>query len=320
MRRELPIISGPTATIDVLRWPVVGRVAALAPRADSRCNFRCSSCRRGRRPARPLRSGPRAGNLATVLDLGALSRAAGRRAAGRGQLLLRRLSVRARARLGPAPSRADALVAEAPARQVDRDRALRRRCCSPTSSSICGRCRGARRIWCSPISSPRWRSTLVFKGASFCKHLCPIGQFNFVASTVSPLELQIREPATCQRAAPRTALPAARSPSAPQRHRSAGLRAGAVSARQGRQHRLHVLPRLRAGVPARQHRARDTDAGGRARRSAPALGDRPALQRDPTSRVLAVLFVFGALLNAFAMTAPVHEVEQWLAASAGHDL
>ncbi len=38
----------------------------------------------------------------------------------------------------------------------------------------------------------------VFKGATFCKHLCPIGQFNFVASTMSPLELRIREPATCQ--------------------------------------------------------------------------------------------------------------------------
>jgi polyferredoxin len=38
---------------------------------------------------------------------------------------------------------------------------------------------------------------LVFKGATFCKHLCPVGQFNFVASTVSPLGLRVREPATC---------------------------------------------------------------------------------------------------------------------------
>ena len=37
---------------------------------------------------------------------------------------------------------------------------------------------------------------LVFKGASFCKHLCPVGQFNFVASTMSPLELEIRERST----------------------------------------------------------------------------------------------------------------------------
>ena len=39
---------------------------------------------------------------------------------------------------------------------------------------------------------------LVFTGATFCKYLCPIGQFNFVASTVSPLEVQVRQPETCR--------------------------------------------------------------------------------------------------------------------------
>jgi polyferredoxin len=38
----------------------------------------------------------------------------------------------------------------------------------------------------------------IFKGASFCKHLCPIGQFNFVASTMSPTELRIIERETCR--------------------------------------------------------------------------------------------------------------------------
>jgi cytochrome c oxidase assembly factor CtaG len=36
-----------------------------------------------------------------------------------------------------------------------------------------------------------------FGGASFCKHVCPIGQFNFVQSLVSPLEVSVREPAVC---------------------------------------------------------------------------------------------------------------------------
>ena len=31
----------------------------------------------------------------------------------------------------------------------------------------------------------------VFKHATFCKYICPIGQFNFLASTVSPLELSL---------------------------------------------------------------------------------------------------------------------------------
>ena len=36
-----------------------------------------------------------------------------------------------------------------------------------------------------------------FRGASFCKHVCPIGQFNFMHATVSPLEVGVREPETC---------------------------------------------------------------------------------------------------------------------------
>jgi cytochrome c oxidase assembly factor CtaG len=38
----------------------------------------------------------------------------------------------------------------------------------------------------------------LFRGAAFCKYLCPIGQFNFVQSLVSPLEVQARDPAVCE--------------------------------------------------------------------------------------------------------------------------
>jgi cytochrome c oxidase assembly factor CtaG len=37
----------------------------------------------------------------------------------------------------------------------------------------------------------------VFRHASFCKFVCPIGQFNFVASLVSPTEVRVRDPAVC---------------------------------------------------------------------------------------------------------------------------
>jgi hypothetical protein len=36
-----------------------------------------------------------------------------------------------------------------------------------------------------------------FRGASFCKYVCPIGQFNFVQSLISPLEVRVREPVIC---------------------------------------------------------------------------------------------------------------------------
>jgi cytochrome c oxidase assembly factor CtaG/ferredoxin len=37
----------------------------------------------------------------------------------------------------------------------------------------------------------------VFRGAGFCKYVCPIGQFNFVSSLVSPLDIGIRSRETC---------------------------------------------------------------------------------------------------------------------------
>ncbi|MEX1119781.1 MAG: cytochrome c oxidase assembly protein, partial [Terrimicrobiaceae bacterium] len=36
-----------------------------------------------------------------------------------------------------------------------------------------------------------------FRGASFCQFVCPIGQFHFVQSLVSPFEIKVREPDAC---------------------------------------------------------------------------------------------------------------------------
>ncbi|QDU47271.1 Putative electron transport protein YccM [Symmachiella dynata] len=37
-----------------------------------------------------------------------------------------------------------------------------------------------------------------FRGAAFCKYVCPIGQFNFVQSLVSPLEVRVRDTSVCE--------------------------------------------------------------------------------------------------------------------------
>lgn len=37
----------------------------------------------------------------------------------------------------------------------------------------------------------------VFRGAAFCKHVCPVGQFNFLHSTLSPFEVKVRDPGRC---------------------------------------------------------------------------------------------------------------------------
>jgi cytochrome c oxidase assembly factor CtaG len=36
-----------------------------------------------------------------------------------------------------------------------------------------------------------------FSGASFCKYVCPIGQFNFVQSLISPVEIKVRDSVVC---------------------------------------------------------------------------------------------------------------------------
>ncbi len=38
----------------------------------------------------------------------------------------------------------------------------------------------------------------IFQGAAFCKHVCPLGQFNFFGSLCSPLEIKVREPDVCE--------------------------------------------------------------------------------------------------------------------------
>ncbi|QQY08229.1 MAG: cytochrome c oxidase assembly protein [Candidatus Xiphinematobacter sp.] len=38
---------------------------------------------------------------------------------------------------------------------------------------------------------------VLFKNAAFCKYVCPIGQFHFVQSLNSPLQVQVREPSAC---------------------------------------------------------------------------------------------------------------------------
>jgi cytochrome c oxidase assembly factor CtaG len=38
-----------------------------------------------------------------------------------------------------------------------------------------------------------------FRSAAFCKHACPVGQFNFVNALMSPLEVRVRDPKVCDR-------------------------------------------------------------------------------------------------------------------------
>src|SRR5262249_4271340 len=55
----------------------------------------------------------------------------------------------------------------------------------------------------------------IFKHATFCKFVCPIGQFNFVASTASPLEVRVREQQVCTRCETKDCIRGERAVEAP---------------------------------------------------------------------------------------------------------
>ena len=153
-----------------------------------------------------------------------------------------------------------------------------------------------------------------FKGATFCKHLCPIGQFNFIASTVSPLELHIRERATCQACTTSDCIAGRRLPQAPQVVVQRGCELGLfLPGKVGNidctfcLDCVHACPHDNIALAARLPALELADA--RRRSGIGRLTARPDLA------LLAVLFVFGALINAFAMIGPVHQLEEWLSAT-----
>ncbi len=182
-------------------------------------------------------------------------------------------------------------------------------------------------------ASPRWTAWLIvaymagalvvdslFRGASFCKYLCPLGQFNFCSSLLSPQEVTVRSLETCARCPTKDCIKGSRPAPGLQ---GTGTAAGGNRPMPGCQLWLYqpakfgnmdctfcldcaracpydnvtLAPRV-PGAELWQDRRRS--GIGR-------FSERADLA------ALAVVFTFGALLNAFAMVSPVYAVEDWLA-------
>ena len=158
----------------------------------------------------------------------------------------------------------------------------------------------------------------VFKGASFCKHLCPIGQFNFGASTMSPTELRIVDRETCRTCRTsdcikgRPASDPAKAGQYVQRGCELGLflpmKVGNLDCTMCLDC-VHACPHDNIALVTRTPGAELLERG---RRSG--IG---RLSQRADLAVLAVVFTFAALVSAFAMTGPAYAVEQRLAAMIG---
>ena len=157
---------------------------------------------------------------------------------------------------------------------------------------------------------------LLFRGASFCKHVCPIGQFNFIASAVSPTELQVRDVSTCQSCRTFDCIKGRRSAVAPATIARRGCELGLfLPAKVGNMDCtlcldcVHACPHDNVALTTR----------------VPALELLDTRRRSGIGRwidradiaALAVVFTFAALLNAFAMTSAASRLEARLAAWSG---
>src|SRR6185295_10667992 len=143
----------------------------------------------------------------------------------------------------------------------------------------------------------------LFKGASFCKYVCPIGQFNFIQSLVSLLEVKARDLDVCQTCTTHECI------------RGSNVQRGCelqlfVPRKSGNLDCtfcldcIHACPHQNVGIISISP-------------ASPLMPDRPRssigrLVRRPDLAALALLLVFGAFVNAAGMIAPVTEWEQRL--------
>jgi hypothetical protein len=189
-------------------------------------------------------------------------------------------------------------------------------------------------------SSPWWTASLalayfvgvllidgLFKHAAFCKFVCPIGQFNFIASTLSPLEVAVRDHAVCNSCKTKDCIRGRRAAiTAPIAARTSGPSAATspsfVILQRGCELALYQ-PRKVGNMDCTfcldcVHACPHDNIGVTTREAAFELLIDPLrsgigyFSRRKDIAALGVVFTFGALLNAFGMVSPVYVLEAWL--------
>ncbi|WP_234567187.1 4Fe-4S binding protein [Rhodohalobacter sp. 614A] len=151
-----------------------------------------------------------------------------------------------------------------------------------------------------------------FKKASFCKYVCPIGQFNFISSTVSPFEVKVRDHEICASCETYDCIKGTRDAENQWNVVQRGCELALFQPRKvGNMDCtfcldcIHACPHDNVGISTRSPGA---ELWSGKRRS----GIGRFANRNDIS-ILALVFVFGALLNAFGMVSPVYALQNWMA-------
>jgi ferredoxin len=153
---------------------------------------------------------------------------------------------------------------------------------------------------------------MTFSGAAFCKHVCPVGQFNFVASTLSPLEVGVRDGSVCEGCKTVDCIKGRRDDRSPATITQRGCELGLfLPSKVGNLECTFCLDCVQAcphDNVAIAFRVPGEELTDDRRRSV--IG---RLSRRVDLAVLVLLFTFGGLLNAFSMIDPIYRIEGWLA-------
>jgi ferredoxin len=145
-----------------------------------------------------------------------------------------------------------------------------------------------------------------FHAGSFCKYVCPIGQFHFVQSLASPFEVKVRTPDICSRCRTFDCIRG--------RNEQSGCELKLFQPKKASNFDctfcmdcVHACPHDNVGLLAVQPGVNLWN--GALRSSIGRFANRADIA------VLVILLVFGALTNAAAMIIPVTEVFDWITRS-----
>jgi hypothetical protein len=179
--------------------------------------------------------------------------------------------------------------------------------------------------WFDLWASPWWTASLIvgyfaaalvidstFKHATFCKFICPIGQFNFIASTASPLEVAVRDHDVCAACRTKDCIRGVREPAAPLVVIQRGCELALFQPRKVGNvdctfclDCVQACPHDNVGVIGRLPAAELV--------SDPLRSGLGVFSKRKDLAALVIVFTCGALLNAFGMVSPIYALENWLA-------
>jgi polyferredoxin len=149
---------------------------------------------------------------------------------------------------------------------------------------------------------------LFFRGAAFCKHVCPVGQFNMIYSTISPAEIAVVDPDACVTCQTRECIAGGNGIPGCELHLFQPRKVGNLDCTFCLDC-VHSCPRDNVGLLSR---VPGQELVSNQRRSG--IGH---LSERFDIAFLIIVLTFGAFMQAFGMIPPVYDLELWLAGVLG---